>query len=306
MRSDAAKAARTGLRTTVAVGTAGLAYAWCEARWFTLRRVTVPLLPRGSSPLRVLHISDLHLTPYQHRKRAWLRGLAALQPDLVVNTGDSIAHRRAVPVLLEELGDLLDRPGVFVLGSNDYFAPTLRNPASYLLPDDGRRRTGVAQLPWRDLRTGLRRGGWSDLSNHRALVEAGGLAISFAGVDDPHLSYDDLGAVAGPADPAADLRLAVTHSPYLRVLDGFAADGYDVILAGHTHGGQLCLPGGRAIVTNCDLDRGRASGLSRHPADSAPGDPGSCWLHVSAGAGTSPYAAFRFCCRPSATLLTFT
>jgi predicted MPP superfamily phosphohydrolase len=306
MHPAAAKAARTGLRTTLALGAAGLAYAWWEARWFTVHEVLVPMLPRGSRPLRVLHISDLHLTPHQRRKRAWLRGLAALQPDLVVNTGDSIAHHGAVPVLLEELGELLELPGVFVLGSNDYFAPIVRNPAGYLLPHDGRRRTGSEQLPWRDLRTGLRRGGWADLSNHRALVEAGGLAISFAGVDDPHLSYDDLDAVAGPADPAADLRLAVSHSPYLRVLDRFAADGYDAILAGHTHGGQLCLPGGRALVTNCDIDRRRASGLSRHPAGSAPGDPGSCWLHVSAGAGTSPYAAFRFCCRPSATLLTFT
>jgi predicted MPP superfamily phosphohydrolase len=306
MRPATAKAANRGFSATLAVGAAGLGYAWWEARWFTVHHVTVPGLPRGSRPLRVLHISDLHLTPYQHRKRTWLRGLAALQPDLVVNTGDSIAHKHAVPVLLEDLGPLLEVPGVFVLGSNDYFAPTVRNPAGYLLPDDGNRRTGSRQLPWRDLRTGLRRSGWADLSNHRALVEAGGLAISFAGVDDPHLRYDDLDAVAGPADPAADLRLAVTHSPYLRVLDQFARDGYDAILAGHTHGGQLCLPGGRAIVTNCDIDRGRASGLSRHPAGSAPGDPGSCWLHVSAGAGTSPYSAVRFCCRPSATLLTFT
>ncbi len=306
MGSAAAKAARRALATTSAVGAAGLGYAWWEARWFTVHRVNVPVLPRGARPLRVLHISDLHLTPHQHRKRAWLRGLAALRPDLVVNTGDSIAHQHAVPVLLDDLGELLDLPGVFVLGSNDYFAPTVRNPAGYLLPDDGTRRTGTRQLPWRDLRTGLRRGGWADLSNHRTLFEAGGMAISFAGVDDPHLGYDDLDAVAGPADPAADLRLAVSHAPYLRVLDRFAADGYDAILAGHTHGGQLCLPGGRAIVTNCDIDRRRASGLSRHPAGSVPGDPGSCWLHVSAGAGTSPYSPVRFCCRPSATLLTFT
>jgi predicted MPP superfamily phosphohydrolase len=88
------------------------------------------------------------------------------------------------------------------------------------------------------------------------------------------------------------------------VLDQYAEDGYDAVLAGHTHGGQVCLPGGRALTTNCDLEPARASGLHRHPADSRPGDPGSSWLHVSAGIGTSPYAPIRLACRPEATLLT--
>jgi len=106
------------------------------------------------------------------------------------------------------------------------------------------------------------------------------------------------------ADATADVRLAVAHAPYLRVLDQFAADGYDAIIAGHTHGGQVCLPGGRALTTNCDLEPTRARGLHRHPADSAPGDDGSSWLHVSAGLGTNPYVRFRVACRPEATLMT--
>jgi predicted MPP superfamily phosphohydrolase len=73
-----------------------------------------------------------------------------------------------------------------------------------------------------------------------------------------------------------------------------------LVFAGHTHGGQLCLPGKGALVTNCDLDTARAKGLHRHPA----GDPEGAWLHVSAGLGTSPMAPVRFCCRPEATLLT--
>jgi predicted MPP superfamily phosphohydrolase len=134
----------------------------------------------------------------------------------------------------------------------------------------------------------------------------GGTSIAFAGVDDPHLKYDDLERVAGPADPTADLRLAVSHAPYLRVLDQFAHDGYDAVLAGHTHGGQVCLPFVGALTTNCDLDTARAKGVHRHPADSRPGDPGSTWLHVSAGLGTSPYVRLRLACRPEATLLTLT
>ena len=65
----------------------------------------------------------------------------------------------------------------------------------------------------------------------------------------------------------------MAHAPYLRVLDQYARDGYDVTFAGHTHGGQVCLPIKGAIVTNCDLDTKRAKGLHRHPADSRPGDP---------------------------------
>lgn len=313
-RADAqARASRTVDALTRAalagatVGAATLVYsAGWEVRAFTLRQITVPTLPPGAASLKVLHVSDLHMTPSQHRKRAWLRSLAVLEPDLVVNTGDNLAHMRSVPVVLDALGPLLDVPGVFVMGSNDYFAPSVRNPVRYLLPDDGQRNTHTPKLPWTDLRDGFEEHGWVDLDNRRARLEVNGLSLAFAGVDDPHLEYDDLAAVSGPAEPGADLRVGVAHAPYLRVLDAYAADGYDLILAGHTHGGQLCLPGGRALVTNCDLEPARAKGLHRHPAASSPGDPGSAWLHVCAGAGTSPYAPVRFACRPEATLLTLT
>ncbi len=288
-------------------GAAALAYsAGIEVRSFVLRRAELPILPPKSPPLRVLHLSDLHMTPGQTKKQAWLRDLADLEPDLVVNTGDNLAHMQSVPVVLDALDRLLDVPGVFVLGSNDYFAPTSRNPVRYLLPDDGQRNIHAPKLPWRDLRDGLEKRGWVDLSNRRDSLTVNGTSLAFVGVDDPHLGYDDLATVAGRADQASDVRIGVTHAPYLRVLDAFAADGYETILAGHTHGGQLCLPIKGAIVTNCDLDPARAKGLHRHPADSGPGDTGSSWLHVSAGLGTSPYAPVRFCCRPEATLLTLT
>ena len=296
-----------GVGITALAGVAGLVYAaGVEVRAYTLRRVELPVLPPGRRPLRVLHITDLHLTPGQHKKRAWLRNLAALEPDLVVNTGDNLAHLQAVPAVLDALDGLLDVPGVFVLGSNDYFAPSRRNPVKYLLPDDGSRHVRTPELPWRDLRDGFEKRGWVDLSNRKDTLTVGGTSFAFAGVDDPHLRYDDLAAVAGTADPAYDVPIGVAHAPYLRVIDAFAREGYETILAGHTHGGQLCLPFKGAIVTNCDLDPSRAKGLHRHPVGSRPGDPGSSWLHVSAGLGTSPYAPVRFCCRPEATLLTLT
>ncbi|HWU23529.1 MAG TPA: metallophosphoesterase [Nocardioides sp.] len=294
------------LGATGVAGGAVTAYAVWEARQYTLREVTVPVLPAGMRPLRVLHLSDIHMTPYQRGKQDWLRSLADLEPDLVIDTGDNLAHQGSVPVVLDALGSLLDRPGVFVHGSNDYFEPRMRNPFQYLLPDRGKRRTNVPQLPWRELSARFSAAGWVDLTNRRTRLTVDETVLAFAGVDDPHLKYDDLAAVAGPADAEADVRLGVAHAPYLRVLDQYAADGYDAIIAGHTHGGQVCLPGGRALTTNCDLEPARARGLHRHPADSAPGDPGSAWLQVSAGVGTSPYTPIRIACRPEATLLTLT
>ena len=279
----------------VAAGTAGLAYAGVEARSFRLRRVEVPVLPPGQRPLRVLHLSDLHLRPGQRKKRAWVRSLAGLEPDLVVNTGDNLAHLAAVPAVLDTLGPLLELPGVYVWGSNDYFAPRPKNPARYLLPDDGKRATDRF-LPWEDLRDGLTRAGWVELTNRWDSVEVDGRRLHLVGVDDPHLSRDRYEeARRGRPGRTPDLSVGVLHAPYRRVLDAMAADGLDLVLAGHTHGGQLCVPGLGALVTNCDLPRQQAKGLSTWR-----GTP----LHVSAGLGTSPYTPVRFACPPEATLLT--
>ena len=271
-----------------------------ERNWFVLRRYEVPVLPAGASPLRILHISDAHLTPGRTRLLSWLRSLDATEPDLVVNTGDSIAHTGAVQPFLDALGPLLDRPGVFVYGSNDLYSPMPRNPLHYLWrtsADDHRR--DIPDLPWEELGEQMTAAGWLNLSNRRGRLKAGDLDIEVAGIHDSHVKRDRYGQIAGPADPAADLRIGVMHSPEPRNLDRFVEDGYELLFAGHTHGGQVCLPGFGTLVTNCGIDRDRAKGLSRHPGGDGPG-----WLHVSGGLGTSPWAPVRFCCRPEATLLT--
>ena len=291
---------RTLIPVTAAAGAVALGYAGLvERNWFALRKFEIPVLPPGRGPLRILHISDTHLTPGRKRLRSWLRSLDDLDPHLVVNTGDSIAHPEAVRYFLDSLGPLLDRPGVFVLGSNDLYGPVPFNPASYLLgPSSRRRRKRKPDLPWEKLVDGMTAAGWLDLNNHRGQLTADGLDIAVAGVHDSHIKRDRYAEVAGRADPGADLRLAVMHSPEPRLIDQFAADGYDLLLAGHTHGGQLCLPWYGALVTNCGIDTKRARGLHRYPAG------GQAWLHVSAGLGTSPWAPVRFACRPEASLLT--
>ncbi|MGO8956054.1 MAG: metallophosphoesterase [Streptosporangiaceae bacterium] len=295
--------ARSLLTVTALAGAAGLGYASViERNWFALRQQVVPVLPADSAQLRILHISDAHLTPGRHRLMSWLRSLDALEPDLVVNTGDSIAHPEAVGPFLAALGPLLDRPGVFVYGSNDLYSPTVRNPARYLWrtsADEHRRHQ--PDLPWEALGEGMESAGWLNANNRRGRIKAADHDIEIAGVHDPHVRRDRYDQIAGAADPAADLRLGVLHSPEPPVLDRFAADGFDLLLAGHTHGGQVCLPGTGTLVTNCGISRELASGLHRYPGTGADSEP---WLHVSAGLGTSPYAPVRFCCRPEATLLT--
>ncbi len=290
-----------------AAGLAGLGYAsLVERNMFRLRRRDVPVLPDGARPIRVLHISDAHLTPGRHKLMSWIRSLDALNPDLVVNTGDSIAHAAAVRYFLGSLGPLLDRPGVFVYGSNDLYSPVPKNPARYLWrtsADDHSRN--VPDLPWAELGAGMTAGGWLDLNNRRGRIKAGELDIEVAGVHDSHIRRERYEQVAGATDVGADLRLGIMHSPEPRVLDRFAADGYDLLLAGHTHGGQICLPLRGALVTNCGIEPARVSGLHRHPAADEPAHDGRrAWLHVSAGLGTSPWAPARFCCPPEATLLT--
>ena len=282
------------------VGVGCVAYgAGIEVRSFRLRRVEVPVLPPGAAPIRVLHLSDLHLMPGQRSKQDWLTTLSGLEPDLVIDTGDNIADAESVPFATRSLGRLLDKPGVFVWGSNDYYGPRFKNPARYLSREDRRPNPDPVELPWRDLGAAFTAAGWHELTERRVPLTINGLRVELRGTDDAHLSRDRYPEVAGPPDPDAALTIGVTHAPYLRILDAMARDRLDLIVAGHTHGGQLCVPGYGALVTNCDLDTRRVSGLSEHTIDGH-----TSALHVSAGLGTSPYAPIRFACPPEATLMT--
>lgn len=269
----------------------------------------MPLLEPGTLPddwdsFRLLHVSDLHMLDKQKHKQEWVAALDRLDPDLVVNTGDNLGEEDGVPGVLRALGPLLERPGVFVFGSNDYFAPRPVNPFIYLLGK--KRKPSQVQLPWKGMRAAFIERGWHDASNATvefaidpaatgSLTSPEKIKLAIAGVDDPHHDLDDYSRIAGRPNNDANLAIGLSHSPEPRVLDSFAADGYQLVLSGHTHGGQLCLPGGRAIVTNCGIDRSRARGLSRWTE--------RMWLHVTNGLGSSKYVPFRVFCRPSATLI---
>ncbi|HWH30695.1 MAG TPA: metallophosphoesterase [Mycobacteriales bacterium] len=287
----------TSPATRVAAGLTGvaLAAAWpfVEPQLPVLRHEQVPVLPPGAPPLRVLHVSDLHLLPRHRRRAAWVRGLARLHPDLVVSTGDHVSSPDAAELLAETLGALTadGAVGAFVPGNNDYYLPVPPSPLAYLLGRPPVRR--APDLPWADVAAALTGAGWTDLTHRRTAHELRGSWVVLTGTDDAHLRRDRYAQVGGPLGEDV-LGIGVTHTPARRLLEAFASDGHSLVLAGHTHGGQLRLPGAGAVVTNCDLPRRRARGLTRD-------DRG--WLHVSAGLGTSPWLPVRLCCRPEATLL---
>ena len=321
----AGRAALSVVGTTAALGAATLTYSLIEARCPVLRRIDVPVLAANEEPLTVLHLTDLHLTDHTEARVEWVRELVDLQPDVVVNTGDNLSLASGLEPLRRALEPLTSLPGAFVMGDHDYRTTVFRLPTRYLHRDPRKassrvRDEDIEALPWEEVRDLQAAGGWEDLTNRRGSLTVRGRRIELVGVDDPHANRDVFPAPeAAGAEAAASsavslpairdregraLRLGLTHAPYRRVLETMSADDVDLVLAGHTHGGQLCVPGMGALVTNCDLDPGRASGLSQWPGRL--GDPRAAdhmYLHVSAGLGTSPFTPVRLACRPEATLL---
>lgn len=309
-RSDTALTAAT----LAAVGAAGsFAYGvLVEQNRFTLRRETIAILPPGSRPLSILHLSDIHMAPWQTDKQEWIRGLAVLEPDFIVDTGDNLGHRDAYDALDYALEPFQGIPGAYVHGSNDYIAPAFKSPLTYF---GGPSRAGrnPEMLDNDRLTASLDGLGWLGLNNEAHAIEIKGSRLELFGVNDAHRGWARLDQVPGMLDELREnvgwqdedgpeaVSIGLTHAPYRRVLDSFTTNGADLVFAGHTHGGQVCLPGYGALVTNCDIPRDQVKGLSTwsHARRSIP-------LEVSAGLGTSIYAPFRFACRPEAVLVTLT
>ena len=109
---------------------------------YKVRSSSLPLLPKGAKAIKVLHFSDLHLHPKRKREIADIKTFIDLEPDLVISTGDFLAHKDGIGIALNALDELLDLPGLFVFGSNDYYAPSFKNPFSYLRKDNGERKLG--------------------------------------------------------------------------------------------------------------------------------------------------------------------
>jgi len=305
-----ARAAGVVLGATTAAALGALTWGvFVERTRFTVRHETLPILEPGSRPLTILHLSDLHMAPWQHRKQEFVRSLARLEPDPVVETGDTLGHVEGLTGVRAAYDAFRGVPGVVVHGSNDYVGPVFKNPFRYLTgPSQGRRRAPELDTDALD-RYLLDELGWLSLDNAAHALELRGHRIELFGTRDAHRGWDRLDELPGAIERLREdiewdsgdgpsLRLGVTHAPYRRVLDAFTTEGADVIFAGHTHGGQVRIPGLPALVTNCDIPREQAQGLSVwHGAQR------SALLNVSAGLGTSIYAPVRFACPPEAVVL---
>ncbi len=259
-----------------------------ERRRYRLVRHRLDILPATAvAPLTVLHLSDLHFVRRDAGKAAFLATLPAA--DVTVVTGDFLAEPEAVETTVAAVHAVRGRlASWFVLGSNDYFVP---RPLNYLAYFRGKRKPRRAERGRAaDLVSQLRADGWDDLTNVRRDVDVNGLPIELLGLDDAHIAWHDL-RVAPRRSPDR-FGFAVMHSP--DSAPETAALGYDLVVAGHTHGGQVCLPGVGALVTNCSLPARLVSGMIR---------VGDAVVSVSPGLGTSKFAPFRFFCRPEATLL---
>jgi predicted MPP superfamily phosphohydrolase len=306
---------RAGRNTASALGAAAAlgvgAFAWgsvIERNRFMLRREYLAVLEPGSKPLTILQLADAHMAPWQSAKQDWIGSLAALEPDLVVDTGDNLGHVDGLEGIRRAFEPFAGIPGVYVHGSNDYYGPVLKNPFNYFLP-----RRQHAYYP-ADLDTTALESffddslGWTNVNNTARALTVGDTNVEFFGVSDAHRNWDRLDLLPGAIDEMREdedrqsrttVTIGVTHAPYRRVLDAFVTYGAQVIIAGHTHGGQVRIPGFPALVTNCDIPRDQAQGLSTwvHAGRAAA-------LNVSAGIGTSIYAPVRFACPPEAVLLT--
>ncbi|MFT4284820.1 MAG: metallophosphoesterase [Protaetiibacter sp.] len=313
--SSAGRVVAGALGATAAAGLATLAWGvFVERNRFTVRHETLPVLEPDARPITILHLSDLHMAPWQRAKQDFIRSLAVYEPDLVVDTGDNLGHADGLEGVRRALEPFAGAAGVFVHGSNDHFGPVLKNPFGYFFEGNHGRVRPEPDLDTDALDAYLGgRLGWFDLNNAVRAIELKGTRIEFIGTRDAHRGWDRLGELPGAVErmreevewstdePRQVLTIGVTHAPYRRVLDAFTSQGADLIFAGHTHGGQVRIPGRPALVTNCDIPHAQAQGLSVWRAGAR-----SAFLEVSAGLGTSIYAPVRFACPPEAIVLTLT
>ena len=279
------------------LGSAGVlaAYPFLEARWYGVKHLKVPI-GRAVPRIDVLHISDTHMSARDKPLRRFLRGLAdrlERAPDLVIATGDLVEGDDGIDPLIESLGGLFPNAARFyVLGSHDYYNPRFQSYAKYFAT----RGRGQIRAPLADtarLENELQDAGWESVVNRATAVEVNGVRVRVAGVDDPYLKRHTTGHIApGVGD---ELAIGLVHAP--DVVSEWLLAGFDLVLAGHTHAGQVRIPGIGAVVTNSSLPSALGGGLHRI---------GSGWLHVSPGLGTGRFAPIRFACRPEATVLTFT
>jgi predicted MPP superfamily phosphohydrolase len=240
--------------------------------------IELPGLPAELAGLRIAHLSDFHLgVPSPGIGATWQAAVWVRErrPDLVAVTGDLLTHPRGEP-MLRRLMRVLPQPTYAVLGNHD--VAISRDPQA--------RASNLTDLEPATL-----------LRNAGRMIELRGVKVWIAGVD-PYLVLRgrprlDPNKLAAPPDLEPDFSILLCHYP--RVLDLLEPGHFDLVLSGHLHGGQICLPypGGKILLAHPTARY--MSGIYRSPAAT---------MHVSPGLGTT-FVPFRFAARPEATELVF-
>jgi uncharacterized protein len=261
----------------IAAGGALAAWSLYETQWVEFRELDVPMagLHGDLDGLRILHLSDFHLGTLSLNGRSVAKAVAwagEREYDLALVTGDLLSRRRGLRALRERLGALRPRLGAFTVLGNHDIAET-RDPFSR--PGDP---SAVAEA------------GAVLLSDAAQTVGVGGARVQLVGISPE--SFRAWRAPGRLVDPDAELRVLLCHFP--DVLRSLRPGEFQLVLAGHLHGGQICLPrpGGKLRLEH--LRARYWEGLHETPVG---------WLHVSRGLGTS-FVPFRFLARPEVTLLT--
>lgn len=253
---------------------AGLGWMLFEAQWVEVRELDVPVdgLPAELEGFAVLHLSDFHLGTISFNGRTLRKAVdwaAGHELDVVAITGDLVSRRRGERMLRSALAGLHARHGTYAILGNHDVAET-RDPFSR--PSD---------------LSGLADDGARLLEHGSARFEARGRTVQVAGAD-PRRFRDP---VAPLSDPAADLRILLLHYP--DAIWSLSPRDFHVILAGHLHGGQICLPTPRGKLRLEHLRAPIWEGLHALPVGA---------LHVSRGLGTS-FVPLRLLARPDAAIL---
>ena len=160
------------------------------------------MLPPGARPLTVLHLSDLHMAPWQEEKQDFIRSLVRYEPDLIVDTGDNLGHLDGLIGVKEALEPFEGVAGVFVHGSNDYLGPVFKNPLRLLRRTVGRRheRSEPDSTPRRSSCSSKTSSAGSTSTTRARAIEIRGTRIEFFGTGDAHRGWDKLAALPGAID----------------------------------------------------------------------------------------------------------
>ncbi len=264
--------------------------AFIEPKWFRIRRVSIKSRRKIPRSFKILHLSDIHFWKPGAFKDNFLKRLDSLNPDLICVTGDIIDNDEGIDCAAKVLGAMKAPAGKFaVLGNHDYYDYHLFDNVRYHLRIT---KKGSAVNNVKLLRERLQAAGIRVLVNEGEAVSWGGLNLFISGTDDPITQYVDF-PKAFRGMKLDSFNLLLTH-----VVDSVVdmkERNIDLVLSGHTHGGQIRLPGVGGYVFDFRLPRRYIDGLNYF--ENIP-------VYVSRGVGSGRMLTPRFLCRPEAILLT--